>query len=380
MKKSNSKLKKWMQGMFAGSLALTVAACSGGGQEAKPADNSNAGGQGTQPAAQPAATTPAPSGEPQKLVIYTGRDKNIFEVVLPKFKEKYPNVEVETLEMGAQQILERVRAEKANPQADFWWGGTQSALSTAADEGLLEPYKPTFADKIPDLYKDSQDRWYGEMLLPEVIMYNSQALKPEEAPQDWDELLDPKYKDKIVIRNVLPSGTMRTIYSAMIYRQGADTPEKGYDWLTKLDANTKEYTQDPTNLYLKLDRQEGVISLWNLQDVLLQSKKNNHPYDFIYPKSGAPILVDGIALVKSAKNMEAAKNFMEFLMSPEIASTLAKERFQFPARTDISKDDLPDFMKNLELKPLELDWAVMAAKEKEWMQHWDENIKGKGKK
>ncbi|TQK62636.1 iron(III) transport system substrate-binding protein [Brevibacillus sp. AG162] len=374
MKKTTSKLKTWMKGVFVSSLALTVAACGSGGQEAKPADNSAGGQSGT--AAQPADS----SGDPQRLVIYTGRDKNIFEIVLPKFNEKYPNIEVETLEMGAQQILERVRAEKANPQADFWWGGTQSALATAANEDLLEPYKPTFADKVPDLYKDPQDRWYGEMLLPEVIMYNSQVLKPEEAPQDWDELIDPKFKDKIVIRNVLPSGTMRTIYSAMIFRQGADTPEKGYEWLTKLDANTKEYTQDPTNLYLKLDRQEGVISLWNLQDVLIQSKKNNHPYDFIYPKSGAPILVDGVALVKGAKNLDAAKKFMEFLMSPEMAAQLAKERFQFPSRTDISKDELPDFMKNLELKPMELDWAVMAEKEKEWMQHWDENIKGKGKK
>lgn len=59
-------------------------------------------------------------------------------------------------------------------------------------ERLLEPYKPTFADKIPAQYKDPQDRWYGEMLLSEVSMYNSQALKPEEVPQDWDVLLDPK--------------------------------------------------------------------------------------------------------------------------------------------------------------------------------------------
>ncbi|UYZ14419.1 extracellular solute-binding protein [Brevibacillus sp. WF146] len=369
MKTSNSTWKKWLRGVFAGSLALTVAACSGGGQ----ADS----GTGSQSGEQ---AQPASSGEKQKLVVYTARDKNIFEIVLPKFKEKYPNIEVEPMEMGAQQILERVRAEKANPQADFWWGGTQSALSTAAEEGLLEPYKPTFADKIPDLYKDPQDRWYGEMLLPEVIMFNSQALKKEEAPQDWDDLLDPKYKDKIVIRNVLPSGTMRTIYAAMIYRQGPDTPEKGYEWLKKLDANTKEYTQDPTQLYLKLDRQEGVISLWNLQDVLIQSKQNNHPYDFVYPKSGAPILVDGVGIIKGAKNMDVAKKFYEFLFSPEIAAQLAKERYQFPSRTDISKDELPDFMKNLELKPLELDWNVMAAKEKEWMQYWDENIKGKSKK
>lgn len=378
MKKQKKNTCKWMRGLFAGSLALALAACSGGGQQSPPADNSQgsqtgAGGQTTE---QP---TPAPSDEPQRLVIYTGRDKNIFELVIPKFRETYPHIEVETLEMGAQQILERIRAEKANPQADFWWGGTQSALSTAANEGLLEPYKPTFADKVPDLYKDPQDRWYGEMLLPEVIMYNKDAMSREEAPQDWDDLIDPRYKDKIVIRNVLPSGTMRTIYSAMIYRQGPDTPEKGYEWLLKLDANTKEYTQDPTNLYLKLDRQEGLISLWNLQDVLIQGLKNNHPYDFIYPESGAPILVDGVAIVKGAKNPDGAKKFLEFLMSPEIAAELAKERFQIPARDDIGKEQLPAFMQSLELKPLELDWNVMAEKEMEWMQYWDENIKGKGK-
>jgi iron(III) transport system substrate-binding protein len=379
LKKSDTHVSKWLRGLFAGSLALAVAACSGGGQQPAPADNGQGSQTGStgQTAEQPA---PAPADEPQRLVIYTARDKNIFELVIPKFNEKYPHIEVETLEMGAQQILERVRAEKANPQADFWWGGTQSALSTAANEGLLEAYKPTFADQIPDLYKDPQDRWYGEMLLPEVIMYNKDAMTKEEAPQDWDELLDPKYKDKIVIRNVLPSGTMRTIYSAMIYRQGPDTPEKGYEWLMKLDANTKEYTQDPTNLYLKLDRQEGLISLWNLQDVLIQGLKNNHPYDFVYPASGAPILVDGVAIVKGAKNPDGAKAFMEFLMSPEMAAELAKERFQFPSRSDIGKDQLPEVMRNLELKPLELDWDVMAEKEMEWMQYWDENIKGKAQK
>lgn len=381
LKKPNQDASKWLRGLFAGALALTLAACSGGGQQPAPADDSQGSqnGSGGQTAEQQPAPEPAPAEEPQRLVIYTGRDKNIFEVVMPKFNEKYPNIEVETLEMGAQQILERIRAEKANPQADFWWGGTQSALSTAANEGLLETYKPSFADKVPDLYKDPQDRWYGEMLLPEVIMYNKDAMTREEAPQDWDDLIDPRYKDKIVIRNVLPSGTMRTIYSAMIYRQGPDTPEKGYEWLLKLDANTKEYAQDPTNLYLKLDRQEGLISLWNLQDVLIQGIKNNHPYDFVYPASGAPILVDGVAIVKGAKNLDAAKKFMEFLMSPEMAAQLAKERFQIPARTDIGKDQLPEFMQNLELKPLELDWEVMAAKEMEWMQYWDENIKGKGK-
>ncbi len=183
-----------------------------------------------------------------------------------------------------------------------------------------------------------------------------------------------------MIRGVLASGTMRTIYSAMIFRQGAGDPAKGYEWLKKLDVNTKEYTQDPTNLYLKMARQEGSLSLWNLQDIMIQKETKNQPFDFIYPASGAPILVDGVGIIKGSKNEEIAKKFYEFLFEPKLRSELAEKLFQIPTRSDISKDTLPAWLKGIELKPMELDWATMAAKEKEWMDYWDQNIKGKGAK
>ncbi|MEK3913864.1 extracellular solute-binding protein [Paenibacillus sp. FSL H7-0331] len=370
MKKSTKKSSTWLTGLVLSISMLAVSACSttAPASTTKPADP-----------VKPAAEAPKPA-QKQKLVIYTARDKNVVDEIMPKFKEKNPEVEVEVLTMGAQQVLERVRGEKANPQADFWWGGTQSGLMTAANEGLLESVKPSFADKVPALYKDAQDRWYGEMLLPEVIMYNSKALKKEDAPKDWDDLLDAKYKNKIIIRGVLASGTMRTIYSAMIYRQDAADPKKGYDWLKKLDANTKEYAQDPTNLYLKLAREEGTLSLWNLQDIMIQKELQKQPFDFIYPTSGAPILVDGVGVVKGAKNMDAAKKFYEFLFDSKLRVELAEKLYQIPTRTDISKDSLPAWLKGIELKPLTLDWTVMANKEKDWMQYWDESIKGKGSK
>ncbi|WP_157452808.1 extracellular solute-binding protein, partial [Brevibacillus sp. SKDU10] len=194
------------------------------------------------------------------------------------------------------------------------------------------------------------------------------------------DLLDPKYKDKIIIRGVLQSGTMRTIYSAMMYRQGAAAPEKGYEWLTKLDANTKEYAQDPTSLYLKLARQEGAISLWNLQDILIQKETKKQPFDYIYPASGAPILVDGVAIVKGAKNIAPAKKFYDFLFDEKLRIEMAEKFYQIPALLTISKENLPTWLQAIELKPLEIDWQVLADKEKEWMQYWDENIKGKGYK
>lgn len=359
----NTKWTKWTSLSLVAAMAVGLTACGGGG-DAKPAATGGDGGK---------------SG-PQKLVIYTARDKNVVDQILPKFKEKNPGIEVEVMTMGAQQIMERVRGEKANPQADFWWGGTQSSFITAANEGLLESFKPSFAGSVPAEYKDAQDRWYGEMLLPEVIMYNSQALKKEDAPKDWDDLLDAKWKDKILIRGVLASGTMRTIYDAMIYRQDPANPQKGYDWLKKLDANTKEYTQDPTQLYLKMARQEGTLSVWNLQDILIQKELQKQPFDYIYPASGAPILVDGVGIVKGAKNMDAAKKFYEFLFDKDQLKDKADKLFQIPTRNDVDKNQFPAWYKNLDTKSLKLDWMVMADKEKEWMQYWDENIKGKGKK
>lgn len=318
----------------------------------------------------------SPSG---KLVIYTGRDEEMVQGVIDQFNEKYPDIEVEFLTMGAQQILERLRGEKANPQADFWWGGTQSALIVGANEDLLHEWEPSFTSAIDPNHKDAKGRWFGEMLLPEVIMINSDTLTKETGPQDWDELLDSKWKNQILIRGVLASGTMRTIYSSMIVRQGADTPEKGYDWLLKLDANTKEYTQDPNALYLKLTRQEGSVSLWNLQDILLKKHTTDYPFDYIYPKSGAPILVDGVGVVNNAKNLENAKLFTEFIFEKEMVTKLANDYYQIPTRSDIDKATMPEWYQDLDLKTFDIDWELMSEKEAEWMEYWDTNVKGRGK-
>lgn len=355
-------------------MLVVLAACNGKDQQNSTNDaaNNNEASDGK----KTEVATPSPSG---KLVIYTGRDEEMVQNVIDQFNEKYPDIEVEFLTMGAQQILERLRGEKANPQADFWWGGTQSALIVGANEDLLHAWQPSFIDSIDTTHKDVDGRWFGEMLLPEVIMINSDLLTKETGPQDWDDLLDPKWKDQILIRGVLASGTMRTIYSSMIVRQGADSPDKGYEWLLQLDANTKEYTQDPNALYLKLTRQEGSVSLWNLQDILLKKYTTDYPFDYIYPKSGAPILVDGVAVVNNAKNLENAKLFVEFLFEKEMVTQLANDYYQIPTRSDINKASMPEWYQELDLKTFDIDWQLMSDKEAEWMEYWDNNIKGRGK-
>ncbi len=201
------------------------------------------------------AGTPA-----RKLLIYTPHGQDLLRDFVTRYQAIHPEVDVQFLDMGAREILERVRAERNRPQADLWWGAAHTTFQTAAEENLLAPYRPTWADNVPGSSRDSQDRWYGTYQTPEVIVYNSDAVKAEEAPKDWDDALDPKWRDKVLIRNPNPSDSMRAIFGAMIWRFYKDTgsPEKGYDWLRRLDANVHEYTADGTLLMQKLVRREGL--------------------------------------------------------------------------------------------------------------------------
>jgi iron(III) transport system substrate-binding protein len=319
----------------------------------------------------------------QNLIIYTGRDKDEVTRVVDLFIQKHPKYKgkVDTLTLGAQAALERLKAEKANPQAGFLWGGTQQGLQQAAVEELLAPSNPANASLIDASRRDPQGRWYAEMLLPEVIVYNHDLLKPDQAPKDWDDLISPAFKGKIVIRDVMPSGTMRTIYSAMMVRQSALTgpPDAGYAWLKKLDANTVSYTPSPDDMYFNIDRGVGTVTLWNLQDALIQPLKNNRPWSYVIPDSGVPVLLDGVGIVNNPKSMEAALDFENFLLEPELQLQLAKDYYQIPAM-NLPDANKPEWLAKLNIREMKIDWDAMSAKQTEWMNYWAQNIKGKSGK
>ncbi|KMY50959.1 extracellular solute-binding protein [Peribacillus loiseleuriae] len=313
-----------------------------------------------------------------KIVVYSPHGKDILSKFEKQFEEKY-NIDVEWLDMGSQEILDRVRSEKNNPQADVWWGAPSTNFNQAKDDGLLAAYQPTYSTSLDEGFRDPDWYWTGTSQTPEVIMYNSKKLSKDEVPKDWDELLDPKWKDEIIIRYPLASGTMRTIFSSMIYRTYKDTndPKAGYDWLTKLDQNTKEYSANPEMMYNKVAKGEGSLSVWAMPDVVMLKENKNYPFEFVIPESGTPVLTEGIAIVEGAKHPKAAEAFYEFVNTPEAAKILAEEFYRIPTRSDVT--DLPDWITNTEIKAMDIDWNVFQEKGDEWMKYWDENIKSGNK-
>jgi len=312
------------------------------------------------------------------IIVYSPHGKELLTEFEKRFEAQNPAIDVRWLDMGSQNALDRVRSEKANPQADIWWGAPSTMFSQAEKEGLLDPYKPTWASHIDSAAHSPSDAWYGTYQTPEVIAYNTEALKPEAVPRDWDEMLDPKWKGKVIIRDPLASGTVRTIFAAMIIRaMGPDkTAEPGYAWLKKLDANTKEYAADQTFMLQKLGHQEAVLTLWNMPDIELQHAKYNYPLAYIIPKSGTPVLTDAMAIVKGTKHRKEAETFYEFVNTPDSLAFAAKEFYRIPSRDDIARETLPEWMRNLNIPRMEMDWALVESKSQEWMEYWANHIRG----
>ena len=199
------------------------------------------------------------------VVLYSPHGRDQLTLLEQAFEAERPDIDVRWLDMGSQEILDRLRFERVNPQADVWFGGPTTTFDLGIEDSLLEPYRPSWADRAGPNGIGPRDRYYPVYRTPAVIAYNNRAVRPQEAPGDWDEVLQPRWCGKVIIRDPMASGTMRAIWGLILItsiRETGDTA-RGMDWLRRLDACTKTYTLNPAILDAKLARAEGLVTLWD---------------------------------------------------------------------------------------------------------------------
>jgi iron(III) transport system substrate-binding protein len=317
----------------------------------------------------------------ETLTVYSPHGRDMLQAFEKRYEALHPEVDVQTVDMGSQEVLDRLRSERANPQADVWWGAPAGTFEDAARDSLLARFTPTWAAALPADAKDDAGYWYGTYVTPEVIAYNSSIVSAADVPKDWDEVLDPKWKGKVLIRDPMASGTMRTIFGMIVDRSVRATGDtaQGFQWLRRLDAQTKEYVLNPTLLYQKLARQEGLITLWDMPDI--DALRGKYPIAYVFPRSGTPLLVDAVAVVRGAPNAKRAQEFAEFVGGTQAVVAAARDFARLPARSDIPPDSLPERLRQAraQIKPEPMDWARVQQRSPEWMRHWDEHVRGKGR-
>lgn len=316
-----------------------------------------------------------------QLIVYSPHGRDLLTLTEKAFEAANPTVDVRWLDMGSQEVYDRIRFEAANPQADVWFGGPDTIFSRGAADGLLEPFRPAWADAVPLSSQHPGDLYFGVYLACPILVYNSAAVPASEAPADWDDLLEPRWQGKVIIRDPLASGTMRTVFGMVIARSVAATgdEEQGFEWLRRLDAQTKEYTLNPALLFEKLNRQEGVVSIWELTDILLMARTSS-PLAYRFARSGTPVIDDSIGLVKGAPHGELARRFIDWVGGVEAQELVAREAFRLPARTDLPAEELPLWAREVlaQMVRAEVDGELIDERGKAWMERWDRTVRGKG--
>ena len=317
------------------------------------------------------------------VTVYSPHGRDQLLLLERAFEAKRPDIDVRWLDLGSQEILDRLRFERVNPQADVWFGGPTTIFDRGVADSLLTPYRPVWADDVDALGRGPADLYWPVYRTPAVIAFNSKAVSPEEAPQDWDEVLAPRWRDQILIRDPMASGTMRAIWGLILSRSIQETGDtaRGMAWLRALDGQTRSYTLNPAVLDEKLARQEGTLTLWDLPDILI-SRSKGLPFGYRFPKSGTVVIDDAIGLVRGSRHPDAARAFIDYVGSTEAQLLAARKVFRLPARHDLPPDSVPPWVAEVEreMVVVPMDWGLLTREGRGWMAYWDQHVRGTGKK
>ncbi|MEG2018343.1 MAG: extracellular solute-binding protein [Clostridium sp.] len=304
------------------------------------------------------------------LVIYSTHSEELLQVVADAFTEE-TGVKVDFINLKGE-LADRVRAEKENPQADIMFGGASSLFMEMAEEGIFENTKPSWAGELDSMFKDAKGAWYGTIKTPVMMVYNTEMLSAEEAPKDWADLTKPEYKDLIVTRDTT-SSSIRSTLMGLVYQYEKDGNIDGaWEYLTGLDSNIKNYYNAETMMFQAIGKGEAAIGYAVLSAITQNIEQNNMPLEVIDAESGSVVITDGIAAIKNAPHPNAAKAFVEFAGSAKVQALLANEFNRIPTLKS-ALSECPEWMQT-EYKAMDIDWAVIAANQSEWLQKFDNEI------
>lgn len=321
------------------------------------------------------------SDDRTRIVLYSPHGREQLELLEAAFEARYPAIDVRWLDMGSQEVVDRLRSERVNPQADVWFGGPTTLFDRGVADSLLAPFRPSWSTGVDPSGIGPGDLYHPVYRTPAVIAYNSDAVAPADVPRDWDDVLEPAWANQVLIRDPVASGTMRAIWGFVMVRsieQTGDTAQ-GMRWLRRLDGQTKAYALNPAILLERLVRREGLVTLWDLPDVLIDQALGL-PLGYVFPSSGTVVIDDAIGLVRGAKHPEAAKQFIEWAGSVEAQLLAARKVFRLPARTDLPPDSVPAWVGEVEREMVvtPMDWALVAREGAGWMRYWDQHVRGTG--
>src|SRR5213596_2854829 len=266
------------------------------------------------PAAEP--VTPALIEAAKKegqVSYYTSTDLPVAEKLAKAFEAKYPGIAVRVERTGAERVFQRIGQEySSNIHAvDIVNSSDAAHFIVWKRDGILAPYVPEDVAKFyPDEHKDMDGQFASFRVWLSIIAYNTNLVKAEEAPKSFADLLDPRWKVKIVKAHPGYSGTIMTA----TYQMQRDLGWEYFEKLAKQNIMQVQSSADPPKKLALGER--AVMADGNEYNIFLL-REAGRPVEPVYATEGSPLIIGPNGVFKDAPNPNAARLFQSFSLSRE---------------------------------------------------------------
>jgi iron(III) transport system substrate-binding protein len=284
-------------------------------------------------AVEPTPVTPelvAAAVKEGNVVWYASEDAQLVAAVSKAFEAKYPGIAAQGERNGAERNFQRVSQEydsnihvvdvitSSNPGPILYW----------KRKDLLVPFVPAETADWPQTTRDPDGYYTVDCLTLAVMGVNTKLVKPEDAPKTWTDLLDPKWKGKLVKAHPGYSGTIVTSTLAL-------SKLLGWQYFEKLGQQQVMQVQSAIDPPRKLAFGERSVMIDGAEASALQQQEQGAPIALIYPAEGTPAVPLNSVLMKLAPHPNAARLFYSFLFSNEAQQIFVKYGFR-SVRSDVA--------------------------------------------
>jgi iron(III) transport system substrate-binding protein len=264
----------------------------------------------------PTAITPALIAAARKegtVVWYTSVDLPLAEKIAHAFEEKYSGISARVERTGAERLFQRIEQEYSSGihAADVVNSSDASQLIVWKRDGILEPFVPEDVAKFyPPEHKDPDGQFASFRVGLCVMGYNTDLVKAADAPKSYADLLDPKWKGKLVKAHPGYSGTIMTA----TFQMARDLGWSYFEKLAQQDVMQVQSSADPPK---KLELGERAVMVDGNEYNMFELKESGKPVEIIYAAEGTPLIVGPNGVFKAAPNPNAARLFQCYSFTAE---------------------------------------------------------------
>ena len=265
----------------------------------------------------------APAWGADAINVYTAWSESLSQPIFKAYTAR-TGVPINFIRLSTGELVARATAEKNNPRADVIWGAPGDGFAAAKAAGIIEPYRPSTAEKVPAELKDPEGYYTAVARNTLLFMSNAKLLKEKglKPPTSWNDLLDPAYKGQIQTADARTSGTALTRILSIYYAFGRDE-DKAVEYQKKLHQNVQVYTKSGGGCTIPTAMGQATVCIAHMPDAM-EAKKKGYDMIITFPREGVAAVIEAVALVRGAKNREAATRFIDWTFTKDMQDLLDK--------------------------------------------------------